>query len=382
MKIVLAPDAFKGSLTAIEAANTMKKAIHDSFPDWKPETIPMADGGEGTLDALLNATGGKRISIRCRGPLGNCISTSYGIIEEKTAAIECAKIIGLTLVEKEKRNPDITTSFGIGEVIMDALARGCTRFIVGLGGSATNDGGLGMLQALGMHAYNQDGKKIGPYGRDLLNLSAVDVSKLDKRLENVSIHVACDVTNPLCGSQGASAVFGPQKGATKEQVLAYDKALEKYSDGIESEIGRDFREVPGAGAAGGLGFALLALGAKLTSGAKLIAEAARLKEVLKDADLVITGEGQSDEQTLYGKAPGYVAELATELNVPAVLLSGAVTGDRDLLREKFAGCFSIITKPLSLEEAMDNAENLLYEQTREVIYFLNESYKFTRGEET
>lgn len=253
--------------------------------------------------------------------------------------------------------------------MIDALDKGCKSIILGLGGSATNDGGLGMLEALGMNARNDKGSEIGPFGRDLLQVAGVSFAGLDKRLASVSIKVACDVDNPLCGNRGASAVYGPQKGATQEQITQYDQVLGKYANLIEAEINKSLQDVAGAGAAGGLGFALLSIGAELVSGAKLLADAAHLKDYIKHADLVLTGEGQSDVQTLYGKAPGYVAELAEVFGVPAVLIYGSLAGNFDALNEKFAGCFSIVNKSLSLEECMKNADELLFEQTRQVMHF-------------
>jgi glycerate kinase len=250
-----------------------------------------------------------------------------------------------------------------------ALDKGCTSFVLGLGGSATNDGGLGMLQALGVKTWDINGDELGPFGFDLLQVAKVSLAELDARLSSVAIKVACDVDNPLCGGKGASAVYGPQKGATADQVDLYDKALNRYGDLIESEINKSYKNTAGAGAAGGLGFALLAIEAELVSGAKLIAGGANLEAYIKCADLVFTGEGQSDAQTLYGKAPGYVADLAATYGVPVVLLSGSLAGDLDVLNEKFAGCLSIVNKPLSLETCMENAAGLLFDQTKQVMHF-------------
>lgn len=372
MNIVIAPDSFKGSLTAKQASKIMGNAVLEVLNNCNVKIMPMADGGEGTLETLLvSSNDAKRVRVNCVGPLGEKIDTSYGIVNGNTAIIECASIAGLTQVPEEKRDPTATTSFGIGEVIIDALDKGCTSFILGLGGSATNDGGLGMLQALGMEAWNQDDSCLGPFGLDLLNVDKVSLARLDTRLAAVDIRVACDVDNPLCGSRGASAVYGPQKGASPEQVTQFDKALSKYGDLIEDEIKKKYKEHAGAGAAGGLGFALLAIGAKLESGAKLIADASNLEKYIKEADLVLTGEGQSDEQTLYGKAPGYVAELAKKYNVPVVLISGSLAGNLDRLQEQFVGCFSIINQALTLKVCMENAEQMLFEQTKQVVHLIN-----------
>ena len=375
MKIVLAPDSFKGSLTAKEATDLMKSAIHDVNRGIQIVKKPMADGGEGTIHALLEAMDGDTIPVTCTGPLGKRIETEYGIIDSKTAVIECANIAGLLQVPREQRNPDMTTSYGIGEVIIDALDKGYESFIVGLGGSATNDGGLGMLLALGMKAFDQDGLEVGKFGKDLDHIHSVSFSDLDPRLAHVDIKIASDVNNPLYGSLGASRVFGPQKGATAEQVTCYDKHLKKFGTLVERILKKPLADIPGAGAAGGLGFAFLAIGATLESGAALLADAMDMDEAIASADLVITGEGQSDEQTLYGKAPGHIASIAASYNVPVILISGSIEGDIDLLSRHFAGYFSIVNKPLPLEACMKEADRLLYEKTNMVIHMIDSLMK-------
>lgn len=372
MNVIIAPDSFKGSLTAKQASKIMGNAVVEVINNCRVQIMPMADGGEGTLDTLLVSSNDvKRVPVNCVGPLGKKIDTSYGIVSGNTAIIECASIAGLTQVPAEDRDPTATTSFGIGEVIIDALDKGCTSFILGLGGSATNDGGLGMLQALGMEAWDQSGTCLGPFGHDLLNVAGVNLANLDARVVEVDIRVACDVDNPLCGGRGASAVYGPQKGASSEQIKQFDHALSKYGDLIEDEIKASYKDFAGSGAAGGLGFALLAIGANLESGAKLIADASNLENQIREADLVLTGEGQSDEQTLFGKAPGYVAELAAKYDVPVVLISGSLAGNLDVLRRKFVGCFSIINQASTLEACMENAEKMLFEQTKQVVHLIN-----------
>lgn len=370
MNIVVAPDSYKGSLSSLQVSEIMKKAILGINKEINVTMKPMADGGEGTLDSLLVSSRGESIPILCTGPLGGKKHTKYAIVDGKTAIIECATIAGLVQVPANRRNPDLTTSYGIGEVMIDALNRGCSSFVIGLGGSATNDGGLGMLLALGMKVWDEYGTAVGPFGKDVHNVKEVSFADIDFRLNTADIKVACDVDNPLCGKNGATITYGPQKGATVKQIQGYDKALDHYGDAIESVLGKSLKEYPGSGAAGGLGFALLSIGANLVSGAKLLAEAMNLEETIEKADLVIAGEGQSDEQTLYGKAPGYVAELANKHHVPVVLISGSLDGDLDKLREQFTGCFSIINKPLSLEKCMEEAENLLYEQTKQVIHLM------------
>lgn len=371
MNIILEPDSYKGSLTSIEAAATMKRAIQSISHKDNVISKPMADGGEGTVDALQSSSDGKQITLSCTGPSGEKIDTYYAIIDGNTAVIEIANIAGLVQVTEQERNPDTTTTYGLGEVISGALVRGCTSFIIRLGGSATNDGGLGVLRALGMGAWDENEGEIGTFGQDIRKVNRVSFDNLDRRLAGVAIKVACDVENPLYGNNGASAVYGPQKGATREQIVAYDKSFERFASIIERQHGKKYHDVAGAGAAGGLGFALLILGAKLVSGAELVAEAANLKQVIKQADLVLTGEGQSDEQTLYGKAPGYIANLANTYHVPAILISGSLTGDQDKLRSQFQGCFSIITRPMEIEECMEQAEELLFNQTKQVMHFIH-----------
>ncbi|WP_217586094.1 glycerate kinase [Lentibacillus saliphilus] len=371
MNIVIAPDSFKGSITALQASEIMGKAVQSILEDCYIHLRPMADGGEGTLESMKTALDGREERITCTGPLGHPIHTSYAIVADNIAIIECANIAGLTQVPLSSRNPDHTTTYGIGEVIIDALDKGCTSLVMGLGGSATNDGGLGMLQALGMKAYDTAGQLCGPFGKDLFRVASVDMTRLDSRLAQVHIQVANDVDNPLCGDKGASAVYGPQKGADKQQVVQYDNALKAYGKLVESTstLHQTNMEAAGAGAAGGLGFALLSLGAELVSGAKLVAEHIGLEAVIKQADLVLTGEGQSDQQTMYGKAPGYVAELAARYHVPTVLISGALSDDSDVLRKQFAGCFSIAHKPMTLGKSIEQTETLLYRQTQHIMHF-------------
>ncbi|KGP91761.1 glycerate kinase [Pontibacillus chungwhensis BH030062] len=362
MKIVIAPDSYKGSLESSEVAHHIARAFKDVHPELTVIQKPMADGGEGTLDALAAATDHKRQSIRLTGPLGDPIDSSYLILEDGTVAIEAASVLGLTLVPTDQRNPERTTSYGLGEAILDALERGYRTFMIALGGSSTNDGGLGILQALGLHVQGKQGKPVGSLSKDLYHIDSVDKSTLDPRLEECTFRVACDVSNPLTRPNGASHVYGPQKGASEEQVNQLDEALGKWG----RLLNEDNMETPGAGAAGGLGFAFLTLGGELESGAKLVSEAIKLEESMKDADLLITGEGKSDEQTLYGKAPAYVADLAAEYGIPAILLSGSIEGDRDQLRSTFMSSFSIVPNIISLEDCMNHASNYLYDTSIEI----------------
>ncbi|SEH41046.1 glycerate kinase [Halobacillus karajensis] len=371
MKVVFAPDSYKGSLSSMEVAETMDKAFQSVNPQVETILKPMADGGEGTLGAFSKAVSHEKVHFSCTGPMGESRDSWYLILDRNRAVIEGAVIAGLPLVAEEKRNPDNTTSYGIGEAIKHALDHGCTDILVAIGGSSTNDGGLGMLQALGMKAYSQDGKEADIYGRDVHSIKAIDFSTLDHRLEEVTIRVASDVDNPLTGKNGASYVYGPQKGATEAQVVTYDHALENYGKLVEIACGKSIMEVPGAGAAGGLGFAFLSIGATLQSGAKLVAEAIHLDEDIQQADYVITGEGQSDAQTLFGKAPGYVADLANKYKKPVILISGGLGEEYTQLNTVFTSCFSITPAPTLLEDSLKNAEDYLFQTTVQIARLLS-----------
>lgn len=367
MKIVVAPDSYKGSLTSTQVSKIIRSAIISVTPKANVILKPMADGGEGTLEVIVGAEQGKLVPILCTGPLGDRIETRYGSLKGKTAVIECASIAGLPQVLTEKRNPANTTSYGLGEVIKEVLDKNYTEIIIGLGGSAVNDAGLGMLLALGMKAYNKAGKIVGPYGHNLHEITTIDMTGLDSRIKNTTIKVASDVKNPLCGKQGATYVYGPQKGLASDQLEEYDSSIRKFASLIEDNIGSSFMNLSGAGAAGGIGFALLVLGAEVASGAELIGKTIAVEEAIAGADLVITGEGKSDEQTLFGKAPGYIGSLANKHHVPVVLLSGGLAENIDKLGGQFTACFSITNKPLSLKESIEYANELLYEQTKQIM---------------
>jgi len=306
MKIVVAPDSYKGSMTSAEVASTIELALKKAIEHVEVLTVPMADGGEGTVEALVKATNGQLIHTMCTGPLGDKVKTIYGQLgNSQTVILEVASTSGLTMVSTENRNPLKTTSYGLGELIKRCLDKGIRSFIIGLGGSATNDGGLGLLMALGGKFLDKNGNEVGMFGEDLIKIKKVNFESMDPRIFQSTIIIASDVDNPLCGKNGATHVFGPQKGATEEQVQLFDQAMKNYAQLMEQEIRRNIVETPGAGAAGGLGFALLALGGQLESGAKVVAKAVALEELLSDADFLITGEGRSDVQTLHGKAPSY-----------------------------------------------------------------------------
>ncbi|MCZ8511041.1 glycerate kinase [Paenibacillus filicis] len=380
MKFVIAPDSYKGSLTALQAADTMARAVRDELPEAVVRIIPMADGGEGTVDALVRAAeSGTTKPVAVCGPRGERLQSRFGVIEGKdgpSAVLEAANLFGLPMVPQEERNPMHTTSRGLGDALMAALRLGCRDVIVGLGGSSTNDGGLGMLSALGAQFYNAAGELLEGYGRDLADMAQVDLEGLDPLVKECRITVACDVTNPLLGPQGASYTFGPQKGATPEQVASLDHAMSRYADLLERHLSLRLRDKPGAGAAGGLGFACMALGARIVPGAEVVDRASGLKRHIAEADWVLTGEGRSDGQTLFGKLPMYVAEAAREAGKQAILLSGSLGDGLEELRKHFAGCFSIVREPATLQACMEEAEANLYECTRSVARLLGAAAEF------
>jgi len=371
MKIVVAPDSFKGSLSAEEVGKTIKKGILYEFPTAKVTIIPMADGGEGTLEALIFSTKGVIINLEATGIFFEKKPVSYGILgDEKTVIIEIAKIVGLANVPDKKKNPLITTTYGIGETILNALDNGYRKFIIGLGGSATNDGGIGMLKALGGEFLDKSNSPVVPIGSALREIEYVDLSNIDSRIYQSEIIIASDVNNPLCGKEGASYVFGPQKGASLEQVKELDEGLNNFGKLIEQHLNKNLINIPGAGAAGGLGFALLAIGAKIQSGAKIVAEMSGLEKEIAGAQWVITGEGRSDYQTIYGKAPIFVAEIARKHNVKAILLSGSLGEGFERLYDYFVSLHSIVREPTTLDDAMQNVKKYLFESARNITRLL------------
>lgn len=369
MHIVLAPDSYKGTLSATEVCETMRHAIREEMPNAVVESVPMADGGEGTVDAIVAAAGGRKVAVNAVGPLGRPIEAFIGEImdeAERCAVIEVASLFGLPMLERSERNPLHTTSRGLGDAIKAALDDGIRRFVVGLGGSATNDGGLGMLAALGAAFTDREGNRLFGFGSDLLALEKVDLSGLDERLRECAITIASDVSNPLLGSRGATNVYGPQKGADAKLVRTLDQAMGRYAELAEEAWGRSEKDTPGAGAAGGLGFALLLLGGNLVPGAKVVEQVSGLAGKIRRADWVVTGEGCSDGQTLYGKLPLHVASLAEEAGKPALLISGSLGEGWESLLNRFAGCLSTVTRPAALEDILPHAEHNLYVATRNV----------------
>lgn len=356
MKVVVAIDSLKGSLSSMEAGYAIKEGILRA--DNKAEVIvrPLADGGEGSTDTLVSGLGGRLERIAVTGPQGKAVDAEYGIIDEtRTAIMEMAAGAGITLVPEQERNPLNTTTFGVGEMIADAIEKGCRNFVIGIGGSATNDGGLGMLSALGFEFLDQTGRPVEIYGRGLERLATIKVNNALPELRECSFSIACDVTNPLCGERGCSAVYGPQKGATPEIVEKMDGWLKNYARLAGSVFGESDSEYPGAGAAGGLGFAFHTfLGGKLEPGVELILEKTKLEDFVKDADVVVTGEGRLDFQTAMGKAPIGVAKLAKKYGKTVIAFAGAVTRDAtECNKNGIDAFFPILREICTLEKAME-----------------------------
>lgn len=386
MKIVVAPDKFKGSLSSLEVAKAIERGIKKAVPEAEVVLCPLADGGEGTVEALVTATGGQIIKKRVTGPLGTPIDSYFGLLGSSVFSlrssvssvgiVEMAAASGLHLVPPERQNPLVTTTYGTGELINAALDEGCRKTIVGIGGSATTDGGMGMAQALGVKFLDHQGKVLGlGRGQLLQEIAGIDADDLDKRIGKTEFLVASDVQNPLTGPQGAAQVYAPQKGATPTMVKELDKGLSHYDGIIKRDLGIDIRDAPGAGAAGGLGAGLMVfLKAKLRSGVDLVMEAVSLEKKLQGADLVITGEGKIDRQTAYGKVPLGVARLAKAKNIPVIAIGGQVTEDAVVLKDYGITELYLLMKPgMSVEEAMKHASRLLEDKVAEVLHGLYET---------
>jgi glycerate 2-kinase len=373
MRILIAPQALKGSLTAAEAGQAIAGGVRSVFPAAEIEIVPIADGGEGTVQALVDATQGEIVSRRVTGPLGEAVEAFYGVLGDgSTAAIEMAACAGLPLVPRARRNPLIATTYGLGELILAALEHGCRRFIIGIGGSATNDGGAGMAQALGVALLSVQGTAIARGGEALASLARIETGELDSRLRASSFAVACDVTNPLCGPNGASAIYGPQKGATPAMVATLDAALSHYARIIERDSGISVSDVPGAGAAGGLGAGLLAfLHAELRPGALIVLEALDLAERVKQADLLITAEGQLDEQVAFGKSVGAIASLAKRNAIPVIALAGSLGKGYQVAYELGVDAIAVLPDgPMPLAYAMEHAAALTRDATERTLRLL------------
>lgn len=360
MKVVVAIDSLKGSLSSMEAGLAIKEGILTAKPDASVIVKPLADGGEGTTDALIEGLNGERIDVTVTGPMGEPVSCYYGYLKESsTAIIEMASAAGITLVPAADKDPMTASTYGVGEMINDAIAKGCRNFIIGIGGSATNDGGIGMLKALGYQFLDKNGYDAGEGGQALAQVASIDVSQKNPLLSECHFQVACDVTNPLCGANGATYIYGPQKGVTDEMKVTLDQGMAQFARCTTEALGNDFSKAEGAGAAGGLGFALLSyLNASLTPGIELILDAVDLKSELTDADIVVTGEGRLDYQTAMGKAPVGVAKIAKEYGAKVLAFAGAVTKEATACNAAgIDAFFPIVRGVTTLEEAMkpDNA---------------------------
>jgi len=357
MKVVIAIDSLKGSLTSNEAGQAIKDGVLSVYHDADVKIIPVADGGEGTVEALVLGMNGIFEKMMVTGPLGEKINATYGVLpESKTAIIEMAQASGLTLIPQESRNPLNTSTYGVGEIIKEAINKGCRNFIVGIGGSATNDAGVGMLQALGFEFYNGAGELIGVGGRFLNDIKSIKIENALKELADCTFKIACDVDNPLYGTNGAAHIYGPQKGATPEIVEELDRGLVNFARVVKSELGKDIANMPGAGAAGGLGYGFMAfLNGNLESGVNIIIEATKLDDMVAGADFLITGEGRLDYQTSMGKAPIGIAKIGKKHGAKVIAFAGSVSDDaKNCNTEGIDAYFSIQSGAISLEEAMDS----------------------------
>ena len=356
MKVVIAIDSLKGSLSSMEAGTAIKDGILAAKPDAEVIVKPLADGGEGTTDALIEGMNGERIDLTVTGPMHTPVDAYYGYLKDtNTAVMEMASAAGITLVPDSEKNPLLATSYGVGEMINDAIQRGCRNFIIGIGGSVTNDGGIGMLKALGVRFLDENGEDAGEGGQALAKVARIDVSGMNPLLKECHIQVACDVNNPLCGENGSTYVYGPQKGVTEDMKKTLDEAMAHFARVTSETLENDYMNTPGAGAAGGLGYAFLAYtGAALTPGIELILDAVGLEEELSGADVVVTGEGRLDFQTAMGKAPVGVAGLAKKYNAKVIAFAGSVTKEATACnKEGIDAFFPILRGVCTLAEAMD-----------------------------
>ena len=374
MKILVAPQEFKGSISALSVAEAAKTGVMRVFPEAEVVLCPVADGGDGTLETLVEVSGGEVRTCSVQNPIGETITAQWGAMGDGvTAVIEMARTSGLALLSLDERDPLNSSTFGLGQAILEALNQGFRKFIVGIGGSATNDAGAGMAQALGATLLNAEGKSIPFGGAALADLRSIDISKMDTRIENSQFMVACDVSNPLTGDEGASAVYGPQKGATPEMVAQLDNALLNFAEIVKKDIGKNVSEISGAGAAGGLGAGMLAfMGAELKAGVDIVLETVQLREKLSDVDLVITGEGGMDFQTVYNKAPIGVARIAGEFNIPTIAIAGLLGQNFTVVHDHgIRAATSIVDGPISLEESSERASELISNSVEESLRFIS-----------
>ncbi|MFJ8515842.1 glycerate kinase [Lysinibacillus xylanilyticus] len=369
MKVVISPDSYKGTLSAIEVANAMQAGILDVDQSIETVILPVADGGEGTLESLVVSTNGRYISQYVLDPLGRVIEAKYGVLgDNETCVIEMAQASGIMLLQDGDKNPELASTYGTGQLIKAALDEGFRKFIIGIGGSATNDAGVGMLKALGLKFKKEDGTLISDGVSSLLDLASIDVSQLDPRIAEATFIIACDVDNPLIGESGATAIFGPQKGVKKHQISYFDSCIKQFADIVENQFNIRLHDYKGAGAAGGMGGALIAfLNGSFHAGIEIVIEAVQLKKHLEGAEFVFTGEGKSDRQTLHGKAPLGVAKAATLANIQAVLLSGAIDeNDKPALLEHFTVVESLVDENISVQQAMQEPYYFIRVKTKRI----------------
>jgi len=369
-KILISPQEFKESLTGLEVANAIQAGINNIDSSIETILVPVADGGDGTLQTMVDVTGGEIINETVSDPLGRQINSVWGKLgDDNSAVIEMAKASGLALLKDNEKSATMTSTYGTGELFKKALDNGITNFIVGIGGSATNDGGAGFISALGANLLDENNNLVEPCGSNLNKITKIDISNFDSRIDNISVKVACDVTNPLCGEEGASAIFGPQKGASPAEVKFLDENLLHWSKLIKDQIGKDILDIPGSGAAGGLGAGLMAFtNAELSIGANIVLDSLEYEKHLQDVDLVIVGEGRTDKSTQFNKSPVAVAMRAKKLGIPVICLSGSIgdgyTDSRELGISSF---FSIVSGPTDLKYAIDNAYDLIIKSSEEII---------------
>jgi len=369
-KILISPQEFKESLTGLEVANAIQAGINNIDSSIETILVPVADGGDGTLQTMVDVTGGEIINETVSDPLGRQINSVWGKLgDDNSAVIEMAKASGLALLKDNEKSATMTSTYGTGELFKKALDNGITNFIVGIGGSATNDGGAGFISALGANLLDENNNLVEPCGSNLNKITKIDISNFDSRIDNISVKVACDVTNPLCGEEGASAIFGPQKGASPAEVKFLDENLFHWSKLIKEQIGKDILDIPGSGAAGGLGAGLMAFtNAELSIGANIVLDSLEYEKHLQDVDLVIVGEGRTDKSTQFNKSPVAVAMRAKKLGIPVICLSGSIgdgyTDSRELGISSF---FSIVSGPTDLKYAIDNAYDLIIKSSEEII---------------
>lgn len=366
MKLLLASDSYKGSLNTMQVAEQIKRGVKKVFPDAQFMCVPVADGGEGTVEAMVSSLGGEYRNVEVTAPDGRKVQAVYGVLPDRKVVVEMAAASGLPLIPDKERNVMTATTYGTGELIQAALNEDCTQIYIGIGGSATNDGGMGMAQALGYSFRDKDGKEVGFGGKELGRVAVIDNKNADQRLKEKDIIVMCDVTNPLCGELGAAAIYGPQKGATPEQIIELDHGLKHFAKVIKEQMGLDLEEIPGAGAAGGLGAGLIAFaGAKIKSGIDAILEVSDFNEKLNWADIVITGEGRIDCQSAFGKAISGISKMAKAKDVPVVAVSGSIEHGAEIIYEKGVSTMeAAVCRPMHVDEAMLNA-NILVENAVE-----------------